>query len=587
MAYLDKAGLARFWSKIKAYVDGKLSTSIYEANLNWGGKNITDGYSPIDAAMVPVLGANRLAIPQSMAGAVTLEYSRDGGATWLTYSAPDTYKAGLFNGNWGKFVIGASSDKGIDKSKYMFRATIETKAANIYTVLNKFVVYVSTSGSQECYCTISGRTRTDYENGTENWRVFADKARVSGWSGFNVINTSGIVTYGNTMSQYTQLRFTFGVKSHPATVNYSGLYIRSILGYGGVGWNTPSNLARYGRVYTYDNNFNVTFPGSVTATQFLGKLSWNNVTDKPTLLKGDTGPQGPRGEKGETGAVGPAGSQGPKGEKGDPGPKGDPGAAGAMGPKGDKGDQGPKGDGNQSNLLVNWYFKNPVNQRGVSGVFSTVGAYFIDCWKLESGTVEITENGLVLNGTISQKLEFPPDESPTASSMGGTALYDASTGVFTINSQGETIVAAKLEVSSSFGQTLYWTTANRDYLNDIPNYSEELAKCQRYYYQPVGTIMASGWITHNALYYYVNIPLPVTMRRNPAVIGAPSLIIRLGTGGYSKATPSAAEKKFTTVNPVYFGGNLVGLRCELTNAVDTNNVPITAEVKGFALSAEL
>lgn len=313
MAVLNKDGLEYFWSKIKAYISTQLKTGLYEANLQWGGKNYTASYAPIDAAMVPTLGANRLAIPSSLGDAVTIEYSRDGGATWSNYDTINKYKAGLFNGNTGDYYIGATDAANIDKSKYMLRVTMETKAAHVYTALNKFVIYVSTRGSTNCYCTISARTRTNYENKTDSWKIFADKVPIAGWSGFNVINTADITTYGNTMYQYTELRFTFGVGSHPSTVNYGGLCVNKIMGFGGVGWTTPSTLASSGRVYTYDNDFNVSFPGAVSATKFNGSLSWNNVTDKPTLLKGDKGDKGDTGATGATGATGPAGKDGVNG----------------------------------------------------------------------------------------------------------------------------------------------------------------------------------------------------------------------------------------------------------------------------------
>ena len=51
----------------------------YEANLEWGGKNFVASYGPIDAAMIPELGANRFAF-LNPAG-ITLEYSKDGGNT--------------------------------------------------------------------------------------------------------------------------------------------------------------------------------------------------------------------------------------------------------------------------------------------------------------------------------------------------------------------------------------------------------------------------------------------------------------------------------------------------------------------------
>jgi hypothetical protein len=113
-------------------------TGIKEAYLTWGGKNHTGGFGPIDAAMVPDLGANRLAFMP--AEGITFEYSRDGGATWLTYNTTDTNKINFFNGNGVGHRIGASSDKNIDKSSYMLRVTIETSTAEVYTTLNKFVI---------------------------------------------------------------------------------------------------------------------------------------------------------------------------------------------------------------------------------------------------------------------------------------------------------------------------------------------------------------------------------------------------------------------------------------------------------------
>ena len=47
--------------------------------------------------------------------------------------------------------------------------------------------------------------------------------------------------------------------------------------------------------------------------------------------------------------------------------------------------------------LINWYFVDPINQRGASGIISAPG-YFIDRWILVSGSVEITSAGLVLTG---------------------------------------------------------------------------------------------------------------------------------------------------------------------------------------------
>lgn len=175
-------------------------TSVKEAYLDWGGKNFSGSYGPIDAAMVPALGANRLAFMP--ATGVEVQYSTNGGSTWSTYSTTNENKINLFNGNGAGYYIGSSSATGIDKSNYQLRIIITTNTAQVYTELNKFIIYCSTNGSSGSWCTIDGKTKANVDSGTDTWVTFANKVSISGWSGYNVINTSKITTYGNTSAQY-------------------------------------------------------------------------------------------------------------------------------------------------------------------------------------------------------------------------------------------------------------------------------------------------------------------------------------------------------------------------------------------------
>lgn len=241
---------------------------IYEANLLWGGKNFAGDYGCIDAAMVDELGANRLAFisPSS----ITVEYSRDGGSTWTDYGASNAVKTALFSqGN--SFAIGkadATNKATANGANYQLRITIDTGAAPVYTVLNKFVMLVSTNGSNSCTVTIQKAlqsTPTAFVDHVAN-------VPLSGWSGYNVINVSGITTYGNQpATQYGRLRFLF--KANGGNTNYTGLNILKIMGFGGVGWTTSSNMAKTGHIYSFDENQNATFPAQVTATQFNGKAT--------------------------------------------------------------------------------------------------------------------------------------------------------------------------------------------------------------------------------------------------------------------------------------------------------------------------
>lgn len=130
------------------------------------------------------------------------------------------------------------------------------------------------------------------------------------------------------------------------------------------------------------------------------------------------------------------------------------------------------GAGYAYNLLDNSNFRNPVNQRGVSGTISDAG-YFLDRWKLVSGSVSIGSDGITLNGTISQILEMEPAGDVTATASAGTASYNATTKTYTITATGVLITWAALYEGSYTADTL------PPY---VPKgYAAELAQCKRYY----------------------------------------------------------------------------------------------------------
>jgi hypothetical protein len=260
-------------------------TSIKESYLSWGGKNFAGGWGPIDAAMVPQFAANRFAfLPAS---AITSEYSTDGGSTWTATTASNA-RENIFATS-GSFYIGNNNATGIDKANYKCRITITTSGV-VYSTLNKFAIRISTNGSTGCHVKIESRTKANQDSGTDTWVTNVARAELSGWSGWNIINVSGITTHGNTSAQYSQLRFTFGVDSHPSTSQYNGLNILSIMAFGGEGWTTPSTMASNGHLYSYDAGKNATFPAQVTANNgFIGNLTGNvagNVTGNVTGSSG-------------------------------------------------------------------------------------------------------------------------------------------------------------------------------------------------------------------------------------------------------------------------------------------------------------
>lgn len=252
---------------IKTELDKKMAKTdkIYEANLEWGGRNIVDSYSPIDAAMVPFLGANRFAF--APAEGITVEYSTDAGETWLDYGLSNNEKIGLLTFPRRQINIGKATDNPLTPAS-MLRVTINSTKINLYTMLNKFIMQISTNGCKNCYCTIDASLKST----PETFKVFADKARLSGWRGWNVINTEGLITYSNDANrQYAVIRFTFGCTE--VNTNFKGLGVYCIFGFGGVGWNTPSNMAQNGHLYQYNESQEAKFPASITAPNFIGKVN--------------------------------------------------------------------------------------------------------------------------------------------------------------------------------------------------------------------------------------------------------------------------------------------------------------------------
>lgn len=240
-------------------------TGIKESYLTWGGKNFQGSFGPLDAAMIPDLGANRFMFLRPEG--ITIEYSTNGGSSWVDYGVEDSQKRGLFAAGY-TFTVGKATTSNPATANSLLRVTIDTGKANLYTFLNKFMIYCSTSGSTGSYVTIEKAlqsTPTTYE-------TVAEDIPISGWSGHNIINVSSFITYGSTASShYGRIRFTFGITGQ--NTKYAGLSISRIAAFGGEGWITPSTMASTGHLYSFDNDLNATFPAKVTAEDgFSGNL---------------------------------------------------------------------------------------------------------------------------------------------------------------------------------------------------------------------------------------------------------------------------------------------------------------------------
>ncbi len=161
------------------------------------------------------------------------------------------------------------------------------------------------------------------------------------------------------------------------------------------------------------------------------------------------------------------------------------------------------------NLFINWCFVNPVNQRGVTSS-ATKGEFTVDRWRNNGSGVITFANGyasLAAGGNLQQPFEASAKTAISGMQLtfsvlmdtglvSGTLVYSG-TGVeffkdgnlrMVISGPGHpyieaysaiNIIAVKLEYGNT--QTLAHWDGSKWVLNEMPNFADELHKCQRYF----------------------------------------------------------------------------------------------------------
>ena len=241
-----------------------------------GGSYSAGSVSLIDQGKIDVAGACRTAfLPAS---GIKVEYSTDGGATYLDYGLTDEQKRGLCSMNRAiAAVLGKSDTQSLDKT---LRITL-SPSDNRYSDAEQFYCWFNTKGATcvlDVECSNIGAKDVFFK--------YKDNIPLVGWAGSNVVNLSGW-TFGGGVSQLSNIysyRFTFRmVAVHPIEVtcpNVSDLRI-----YGSNCWGYTNPKMFNDSMYTWDIDQNVTFPSKVAATEFVGKL---NGTIEPIRIAAGT-----------------------------------------------------------------------------------------------------------------------------------------------------------------------------------------------------------------------------------------------------------------------------------------------------------
>ena len=262
------------------------SNTMREANLLWGGRNISDSYSPIDGAMMSELSANVMAFPNP--AGISIEYSRDGGITWLDYDATDKQKVEMFTTTTSLACGNADADGLLATVGFQLRITITPNDCNLFTALNKIIMTIATNGADNCWFTFKGLKNKDVVAGNEDdtyYDTIVNKAVVTGWTGYNVVNFDGIKTSNNLnnpthVNLFYRLRLIFGYDTVIST-SHSGLKVRELRFFGNGRYTLPSNLARYNHLYSYDWQQNALFPAKVESKELIN-FDVNNIEPTQT-----------------------------------------------------------------------------------------------------------------------------------------------------------------------------------------------------------------------------------------------------------------------------------------------------------------
>ena len=243
------------------------------------------------------------------------------------------------------------------------------------------------------------------------------------------------------------------------------------------------------------------------------------------------------------------------------------------------------------NIADNWYFPHPVNQRGQT-VYTGAG-YCIDRWKLTNSSAKLTvgSGGVTLGTTggnvwMQSYLEDGDQllgKTVTVSLLADGALYTASgtlpveavtsnTGFMSSNdvpvglyktADGRVFVqignksgadalltAVKLELGSV--QTLaHQDTDGAWVINEVPDYGEQLRRCQRYLLRQTETSkeMCSAMIGSTGR-LYCTVPLPVSMRTTPTIVSLKAVDLFAATGRAKLAEGTTWEVYDTQSNCV-------------------------------------
>lgn len=245
----------------------------YDGYLGWGGRDINNDVSPIDAAMSSLHSANRAELCKG--DGVTIEYSTDSGQTWEDYGLSSYEKVQLFSSDSAHPVyLGKKEGEKNNSVALRLRITMDAFAMGIYTDLKKILIEYSEYGT-------GGGTAT-FETcnvGSEDvWRTVGTYpiAGYSGWNSYRCIMGRFGKYNDRQTTNIAKIRISFAF-TRVSSASSNTPYVGHIFLFGTAAWSVPSPFAKTGHLYRWSAYGDATFPGTITARAFNGHTIESNV----------------------------------------------------------------------------------------------------------------------------------------------------------------------------------------------------------------------------------------------------------------------------------------------------------------------
>lgn len=213
--------------------------------------NTTGSVDYVSRNLIPyVSGTKFYGMP---ATAITVEYSRDAGATWIDYGLDDGAKMRIFDHSGGaNLYLGKALTKADNSINNMLRITIDaTKSDDRYLSTDSMFTWMSSNGNTTCVTleVASYRAPTTF-------KTIVNNAPINGWSGPNIshysLTTFGGSTAGSTSPNGQFYRLTY--KQTTINSNYPSAIISDIRFFGSTVWGggktISTNMLKQGTPYS-------------------------------------------------------------------------------------------------------------------------------------------------------------------------------------------------------------------------------------------------------------------------------------------------------------------------------------------------